>query len=197
MPLSACLVLCVALIPYFLHAAEPPTASGNSHRIGALINDSVSLGSRERGFAWGAELGSSIDMTSNNLTTFDAVLYAGYRCPYLDFVGAGAGVQRAFGSGNTLVPLFVNIISSFRPRPGRFFMNLRSGYSFNTISDADTRGGFLLSVGGGVYLVRTARLRSFIALTYGYYHLNRRQVNDLQMNIKHVDYAQLSIGINF
>jgi hypothetical protein len=150
-----------------------------------------------KGFTWGGEVGSSVDLTGNDLTTFDAHIDFGYSFSYFQFLGVGFGVHRSLGSSNAFVPIDVVIRTNFRKHPSLLFMNLQTGYSFNTISKDSYKGGYQLSIGLGINLTQTPKLRSFITLSYGYFHINARQVDNLRMDINHVDLAQLGIGIQF
>ncbi len=151
----------------------------------------------EKGFTWGAYLGSSVDLTGNDLTTFDANLQFGYSLPYLQMIGVGVGVRRSLGSRNTFVPLDVVVRTNFRRRPSLLFMNFQSGYSFNTISEDRYKGGFQMSLGLGVNLTQSPKLKSYIMLSYGFFHINARQVDNLRMDMNYVNLAQLGIGIQF
>lgn len=146
-------------------------------------------------FTWGADLGSSVDITGHNLTTFDLNINFGYASPAIQILGVSMGLHRAFGSGNTFVPVCGIIRTSFRSRPSRFFLNLKAGYSFNTIQDDGFKGGFQLSTGLGIILQRSRRIQSHIILGYGFYHINQAQ--HISINVDHVGYAQLAIGVSF
>lgn len=148
-------------------------------------------------FTWGADMGSSVDLTGHNLTTFDLDINFGYASPAIQVFGLSVGLHRALGSGNTFVPICGILRTSFRSKPSRFFLNLKAGYSFNTIQDDNYKGGLQLSAGLGIILQRSKKVQSHIILGYGYYHINRSQVHSLSFNVNHVDFAQLSIGVNF
>jgi hypothetical protein len=192
--------MCVALVIGFtlfctsaINAAEVDSeniASETSSKSNTSTNTN-------KGFTWGGEVGSSVDLTGNDLTTFDAHIDFGYSFSYFQFLGVGFGVHRSLGSSNAFVPIDVVIRTNFRKRPSLLFMNLQTGYSFNTISKDSYKGGYQLSVGLGINLTQTPKLRSFITLSYGYFHINAQQVDNLRMDINHVDLAQLGIGIQF
>ena len=55
-------------------------------------------------FTWGAEFGSSIDMTAHNLSTFDLDVNIGYKNSFFKIIGIGAGIHRSLSSGDTYVP---------------------------------------------------------------------------------------------
>lgn len=148
-------------------------------------------------FTWGLEIGSSVDLTGYDLTTFNADLCIGYKNPILHLIGIGMGVHRAFGNGNAFAPLYFIIRSALRSKPSPFFIDLRAGYSFNTISNEKYRGGFKMTIGAGYILTRGNKVNTFVTLGYGYYHINASQTQNLSMDINHADYAIMSFGVNF
>lgn len=166
--------------------------------MGAIFTSSSLPESHKRHFAWGAEIGSSIDLTSHNMTTFDANIYAGWRGGPIQMLGIGVGLQRSVGNSTTFVPIYGMVRTSFRSAPSIFFLDLKIGYSFNTISNGgNSKGGFLLSPSLGIVLKRTSKLSSYVLLGYGFYHINERQVDDLQLDINHIDFAKIGLGITF
>lgn len=174
-----------------------PEKISESDGIGTLIPNAAKLSPGTGHFAWGAEVGSSVDLTGNNLTTFDANIYCGWKNSFFQMAGVGVGMQRSIGNGNSFIPFFAMLRTSFRNRPSRFFFNLKGGYSFNTLSSGHSKGGFQFSAGGGMVLKRTKLLQSYIMLAYGYYHISHTQVDELNLDIKHVDFAQIIFGITF
>lgn len=150
-----------------------------------------------RHFTWGADMGSSVDLSGHNLTTVDLNINFGYASPAIQILGVSMGLHRAFGSGNTFVPVCGILRTSFRSKPSRFFFNLKAGYSFNTIQDDNFKGGFQLSTGLGIILQRSRKIQSHIILGYGFYHINHNQAQNLTFDVNHVDYAQIAIGVSF
>ena len=148
-------------------------------------------------FSWGAEIGSSIDLTANNLSTFDADVTIGYKNKFLKMAGVGIGIHKAFGSGNNFIPIYAVIRTPFRRKPSPFFFNITAGYSFNTIGDSAAKGGFNMSVGIGVDLAVAKLFHSHLILSYGYLHLNDRQFSDKLISNKNISLARLTIGVNF
>lgn len=148
-------------------------------------------------FTWGFDAGASIDMRGNNMSTFDAEGFVGFRNSFIKALGGGVGIHRAFGNGTNFVPLYVIFRSSFRTKPSPFFFNLKAGYSFNTLSDSPTKGGFNLSAGVGINLARSKTFSTHIVLSYGYFRLDRNQQIAANMKVRHIDFAQLRFGVAF
>jgi hypothetical protein len=151
----------------------------------------------KRHFSWGADVGSSIDLSGNDFSTFDVHLNIGYTNNFIRLVGVGAGIHRAFGAGNNFIPIYVIFRSSFRSKPSLFFLDWKAGYSFNSISDADVKGGFQMSAGLGINLYSSNSIKSHIILGYGYFHLNEKQTTELKLKLSHINLVQLSFGIVF
>lgn len=148
-------------------------------------------------FTWGADIGGSIDLDSNDMSTFDADVNFGYKNKYIRIIGVGAGIHRAFGNGNTFIPVYFLFRSSFRSRPSLCFLNLRAGYSFNTIRESPTFGDISASIGIGFNLAMSRRFMSHIILSYGFRHFSRRHRTQVGLSTQNSNLAQISFGVNF
>lgn len=148
-------------------------------------------------FTWGVDVGASIDMTANNQSTFDADVVFGYKNSWIRLVGIGGGIHRAFGSGDNFLPLYVIFRSSFSSQPRLFFLNFKTGYSFNTIGNAATYGDTMASIGLGINLAMSRRFQSHIIIGYGFRHYSSRHQFSMELSSANVSLAQLSIGVNF
>ncbi len=190
-------MITVSLPQYTRGAAMERDTTSSFDEIGAIFTYPIPASIDARHFTWGAELGSSVDLTSNNLTTFDVYLNLGYKSNLFPLLGASVGIQRAIGTGNTFVPIYFIMRTTFRNRPSRFFMQLKAGYSFNTIESTKALGGFSMSAGVGMVLVKSKKIATQLFLAYGLYHLNMRYLADVSINQSTLSFAQLGIGINF
>lgn len=148
-------------------------------------------------FTWGADIGGSIDLDSNDMSTFDADVNFGYKNKYIRIIGVGAGIHRAFGNGNTFIPIYFLFRSSFRSRPSLCFFNLRAGYSFNTIRESPMFGDISASIGIGFNLAMSRRFMSHIILSYGFRHFSRRHRTEAGLPAENSNLAQISFGVNF
>lgn len=168
--------------------------AGNDNDV-LFPNKSLSLSSSH--FTWGAEVGSSIDMTSNDMTTFDLDVLLGYKNNYIRTVGIGAGIHRSFGSKNTFIPVYVLFRSSFRKKPSLLFLHFKAGYSFNTINNGDSMGDISASLGCGINLAMSKKFQSHIIIGYGFRHFNKSHRSKINLNTSNVSLAQISFGVNF
>lgn len=148
-------------------------------------------------FTWGAEVGSSLDLTSNDLSTFDVDVVLGYKNPYIKLAGIGAGIHRSIHSGNNFIPVYAVLRTSFRRKPSLFFLNLQAGYSFNSISDAGTVGDFTGALGVGINLQQTSVAKSYVILSGAYQYFSTGNLQKIDLDQHYIFYARLMIGVNF
>ncbi len=148
-------------------------------------------------FTWGVDLGSSIDIGSNDLSTFNIDAYFGYKSAFWRTLAVGAGIHKAFGNEYTFVPVYVLMRTSFRTKPSMFFAELKTGYSFNTLADSGSKGGVYLSIGGGINLAMSQKVQSHIVLSYGYYGFKNAEHVGVSYNGNNINYANLTFGLNF
>lgn len=148
-------------------------------------------------FTWGAEFGSSIDMTGQNLSTFDLDLNFGYKNSYIKIAGVGVGIHRSIKSGDNYIPVYAVFRSSFRKKPSLCFLNVQIGYSFNTIHNAPTFGDFSSTLGLGINLMQSRRAKSYIMVSLGNRHFSQNHKSLIKLDTKNVLVAKLQIGVNF
>lgn len=146
-------------------------------------------------FTWGADLGSSIDLSGNDQSSFDADIVFGYKNNFFRLIGVGVGIHRAFGNGDNFIPAYFIIRTSFRKKPSPLFMNFRIGYSFNTISDSPTYGDISSSIGLGINLAMSSKFKSHIILAYAFRHFSKNHKNAFQLKEQNVNLAQITFGI--
>lgn len=148
-------------------------------------------------FTWGAELGSSIDMTGHDMSTLDADVVIGYKNKWIRTAGFGAGIHRAFGTGDNFIPVYALFRTSFTSRPSNFFMSLKVGYSFNSIQDSPTFGDSCASIGAGINLAMGRRFSSHIILSISQRHFTKRHSDKYQLNVDNIYLVSLAFGVNF
>lgn len=175
---------------YIIEAEDPENVRQS------FFNNSLDLDRSH--FTWGAEVGSSLDMTAHDLSTFDADVLLGYKNSFLKLVGAGCGIHRSIHTGNYFIPVYGVIRTSFRSRPSLLFMDLQAGYSFNTISHNKTIGDFTGSVGLGINLQQSRGCKTYVVLAMAYQYFSEDNKNKIQeIDTNYIYFARLSLGINF
>lgn len=180
-------------------AVDSVAAPEHEEGIGAIFPNARRGNLSGKHFSWGLEVGSSVDLTGNDLSTFDVHLLGGYSNKLFQVLGIGLGIHRSIGryNKNLFIPFYGVVRTSFRTKPSRFFFTLKSGYSFNTVHNGASKGGFLISGAGGFVLTRSRILTSYISLGYGYYHINDATVYQQNLDLNHIDFAQIFFGVLF
>lgn len=187
------LIILFALFGIITSKAEPAVTGNDDDSLFPELNRPLS----QSHFTWGVDVGASIDLDGNDMSTFDAEAMFGYKNDLFQALGIGAGVRKAFGNEYTFIPLFATVRTSFTKKPSLFFLDAKIGYSFNTIADAGSQGGFLFSVGPGVNLSLSKGIRSHIILSYSYYGLKEATSNAVPYEGNNINYATLRIGVSF
>lgn len=148
-------------------------------------------------FTWGAETGASVDLTSHDLSSFDADVLLGYKNPYIKLAGIGAGIHRSIHSGNNFIPVYAVLRTSFRKKPSLLFLNIQAGYSFNTVKGAGTVGDFYSALGVGINLQQTSTAKSYIILSCAYQNFSEESRAKIDIDTRDIFYAKLVVGVNF
>ncbi len=148
-------------------------------------------------FTWGAEAGSSLDLTTNDLSTFDVDVVLGFKNSFIKLAGIGAGIHRSIHTGNNFIPVYAVLRTSFRRKPSLFFLNLQAGYSFNSISDAGTLGDFTGALGVGINLQQSSVAKSYIILSGAYQYFSTANLQKIDLDQHYIFFARLVIGVNF
>lgn len=144
----------------------------------------------------GLELSTALDLSSTDMSTFNADILFGYRNKAIQFLGVSVGVHKSLGSRDCFLPLQLVFRSGFQSRPTLMFMQLSGGYSFNTIARSPLFGDYMASIGAGVNLVQTRKLQSYIVLAFGFRHLNETHQELTSIRKPNLGFAQISFGIS-
>lgn len=117
-------------------------------------------------FTWGAEIGSSVDLTGNDMTSLDIHGQFGYKGPGTRLAGIGAGINSMMNNSSRCYPVYAIFRTSFARQPRLCFMDLRLGVSFNNILDFKSQTGFYGSIGAGITLAKGKKFSSHIIVAY-------------------------------
>lgn len=149
-------------------------------------------------FTWGIDAGASIDLTANDMSTFDVDILLGYKNKLIKTAGVGAGIHRTVQGGNNFIPLYAIFRTSFTTRPSILFFNARFGYSFSTIENSPTFGDYNAALGCGVNLSKSHRANTYLILSAAYrYYNERHKVYLPKLDVHYIWIAQLQFGVNF
>lgn len=148
-------------------------------------------------FTWGVDAGASIDLSGEDMSTFTAETYFGYKGSWIRTAAVGVGMHKAFGNQYTFVPVYGMLRTSFRSKPSLFFFELKAGYSFNTLAHSGSIGGAYGSFGLGINLAMKPSFQSHIVLAYSYFTLKNATELDIKYSGDNINSAVLRFGINF
>lgn len=148
-------------------------------------------------FAWGADIGSTIDMTGQEMTTFDITAQFGYKGAFMRFAGIGAGIKTMVSNSSRAYPVYAVFRTSFTSQPSLCFIELKGGYQFVNLYDTKTQRQPYLSVALGFTLARGVNFRSHITAGYEYTLLDDVMVNDQIKKMHPLHCAALKIGVSF
>lgn len=133
-----------------------------------IIADQSDSNSTLGHFTWGADLGTSIDMTANDMSSIDLTGYFGYKGAWIRFAGIGAGINSMISNSSRNYPIYAMLRTSFSPTPQLCFLDLRAGISVNNISTLPSQTGFYGSIGIGFTLAKGKKFSSHVILSYNY-----------------------------
>ncbi len=148
-------------------------------------------------FAWGVEAGSSIDLTSNDLSTLNLDAYFGYRNSWIDMLGVGAGIRVMLSNSGRSFPIYGMLRTNFRKTPSLCFMDLRAGYIVNNVNDVKSHTNLYLAPGVGFNLAHSKKFTSYVILAYEFNGMNVYKRDGVTYNIDNLNMAMVKIGICF
>ncbi|MDE7413550.1 MAG: hypothetical protein K2N05_07180 [Muribaculaceae bacterium] len=149
-------------------------------------------------FTWGADFGASVDLTAHDMSTFDLDVILGYKNSFIKTAGIGVGIHRTVQGGDNFIPLYALFRSSFTSKPSLLFLNVRIGYSFNTVDNSPMFGDYNSAVGCGINLSQTKKAKSYIIVGVGYRYFNKQHQDYIsRLDTHYIWMAQLQFGVNF
>lgn len=190
---------------------EPDAKVSRIRQVRGLRNDSVKAEKEYHGvllenadrplseshFTWGGEVGASVDMGGNDMSTFDIDVMFGYKNKIIKTLGVGAGVHRAFGQGSNFVPVYAVIRMYFSPDHKLFFLNLKGGYSFNSFSYRGAQNGLKGCIGIGCNLSQGRKANSHLILSCGYFRLDKQMIAANGDPVRDIFLGKITLGVNF
>lgn len=195
--IAAIFLAAVASLPVLGESLKNDTIFNNSNRAHESIFDVKTHTLDTSHFTWGADVGTSIDIGGYDLSTFDLEVVLGYKRAWLRTLGVSCGVHRDFTKGNHLIPLMALVRTQLLPGSNATFLNIKAGYSFNSIGESDTNTGFMMNVGIGFNLASSRQFQTHLVLSYEYLRLNGDQRIMVDRARNHADLIQLIFGVNF
>lgn len=147
-------------------------------------------------FAWGAEIGPSIDMGGDDMSTLNLHACFGYRNGWLKFAGIGAGIDVMMSNSSRSFPIYAIVRSSFSTKPKLLFGDLRVGIAYNQTAGIPDRANFYISPGLGIELARGRTFSSHLVLSYSYNAMTFE--GDREDTLVHgLNRVNIGIGVTF
>ncbi|MDE6051077.1 MAG: hypothetical protein K2G08_05280 [Paramuribaculum sp.] len=148
-------------------------------------------------FAWVAEIGGGIDLTSHDMSSINLDAYLGYRNSWIDVLGIGAEVDMMVNNSVRSFPVYALFRTGFSRRPTLLFMDLRAGVVFNNVNNSSQQTGAYVSPGIGVNLAGGKTFQSYVTLSYVYNGMKPFDLGDRYVNIDPLSMACVRLGIRF
>ena len=195
-----CIATCFAV--QILAAQNPSTsfADGNNQYVMRKSNLS-DIGTTERKlkpFTFGAEVGASIDMSGNDLSSFDIDLFGGYRSRTIKCFGLGVGLHNSFSNNRHYLPIYALFRSNLLSNNSLLFVDFRAGYSMNQMHKSEHQGGFFGSAGLGMNLSVSRKFGSHILIGYNFYQLSPfTDEKGIYQDINGCHLVSIRLGISF
>lgn len=200
------LVLSV-LISYAGNAQEPEkTVTVTQTQTITVVNDDntsdVQVSPQEDGigfshFSWGADLGSSIDMTGQDMTSFDISAHFGYKGRFVRFAGIGAGIKMMVSNSSRSYPIYAMFRSGFSSKPTFCFLDIKGGIAISNLHNTINQTGLYGAIGIGFTLAKGRNFSSHIIAGYELIPLNDIEKAGEITRFNNLHMASVRIGASF
>lgn len=117
-------------------------------------------------FGWGAEAGTSIEITGHDMSTLNFDGYFGYKNSFIQMAGVGAGVHVMVSNSTRSFPLYAIFRTNFRSQPTLCFADLRAGIVVDNMTDNTTQYRPYVNPSLGFNLARGKTFCSYITIGY-------------------------------
>lgn len=152
---------------------------------------------RRLAFAWGGDVGSSIDMSEHNMSSLNISANFGMRWRWIRFFGVGAEAAAMVSSSYRSYPLYGIFRTDFSNRRQLLFADLRGGISLNYFEDNTSYTGIYGSAGMGITLAKGKNFSSHLILSYTYIGRDVCNLGTQQRNCPGVSLATIRLGAAF
>lgn len=148
-------------------------------------------------FTWGADVGSTIDLTGQDLTSIDLTACLGYKNKFIRFIGAGAGVKMMVSNNSRVYPVFAMFRSGFSSRHTPCFLEVKAGCALMNLHDDIYQRNFYGSLGVGFTLAHGRTFSSHFTLAYEFVPMHDSTANGQTFRFKDLHSASIKIGASF
>lgn len=147
-------------------------------------------------FVWGAEVGTGIDMGSDDMSTLNVEGAIGWRNSWIRMLGIGAGIDVAMSNSTRCFPIYAIFRSSFFKTPILLFGDLRVGIAHNQTDGVPDRTNFFIRPGLSIELAKGKTFCSYLSLAYTYNSITF-QGDKAETLVHGLNQATVSIGVMF
>lgn len=148
-------------------------------------------------FTWGADIGSTIDIAGNDMSSIDIDAYFGYKNNFFRTIGVGAGIKSAIGNSYTFIPVYAILRTNFTNKPTLCFMDMKLGYSFNILREDVTQNSFMGAIGLGFNLYSGREFKSHLILSYTFMNIDSYYTGEIYNKMNNFSGMSVKIGISF
>lgn len=148
-------------------------------------------------FTWGAEAGSSIDLSANDMSSIDFNAGFGLSYRWIQLAGVGAAAHIMVSNSCRSYPVYAIVRVPFSPRYDLLFADVRAGVSLNYLDHNVSQTRPYAAVGIGINLAKGHTFRSYIFA--GYTFMGRSDIIDGEIFRQYHDVhlATVKLGIAF
>lgn len=148
-------------------------------------------------FTWGADLGSSFDLTNQGLSSFDLSACFGYRNRALRFLGVGAGVNVMLSNSSRIYPVYAQMRTTFTSRQKFVFLDVKGGICFANYYNRYTRRPPFGSIALGFTLASGRNFSSHISVGYAFVPISEVKSPENNRVLKDLHQAVIRLGVAF
>lgn len=164
--------------------------------LGAKAQEQETLKERVH-FAWGAEAGSSIDMSGHDMSSIDFNASFGMKWKWIKFLGAGAGANIMVSNSCRSYPIYLAFKSDFTQKPSLLFADLRGGISQNYLTGNYSQTGAYASAAVGVRLSYKKTFMSYLSAGYSFIGREDAEIDNHFTEFPSLHFATFRLGITF
>lgn len=178
--------------------AEPVTvSSSDSITTAGVLTPEFKETAFARHFTWGASLGSSIDMTGQDMTAIDIDAFVGYKGDYIRFAGVGAGIRMMVSNSSRSYPIYGMLRTSFTRAPSFLYLEIKAGVGLNNLYTDVYQRDFIGGIAVGFTLAHSRTFCSNFSLGYEYMPLSHARIESTDTHFRDIHYAAIRIGASF
>lgn len=149
-------------------------------------------------FTWGTDLGSSFDLTNQDLTSFDLSACFGLRNNRaIRFLGIGAAIHMVTNNSSRCYPVYLQFRTTFTSEQQFVFLDVKAGISFVNLYNSVNRKPLYASAGIGFTLASGRNFSSHIILGYSFTPLKGIEIPQQPHPLKDLHQAVLRLGVAF